>query len=135
MKMFRKFSLVAFCVLAMVLSTFAQSKDSKPKRDTKKDAAPATAPAATTVAEKTDTPAPDAKPKDPMENLTFRNLGPAAGGGRVAAVVGIPNQPMVYYIGAAAGGVFKTTDAGMSWKAIFDKEAVASIGAIALAPS
>ena len=77
----------------------------------------------------------DSGPKDPLENLKFRNLGPAAGGGRVAAVVGIPNEPNIYYVGAAAGGVFKTMDGGLSWKPIFEKEAVASIGAIALAPS
>src|SRR3954464_14054415 len=77
----------------------------------------------------------DGGPKDPLENLRFRNLGPAAGGGRVAAVAGIPGQPNVYYIGAAGGGVFKTVDGGLSWRAIFEKEAVASIGAIALAPS
>src|SRR5438270_1432234 len=77
----------------------------------------------------------DSGPKDPLENLRFRNLGPAAGGGRVAAVAGIPGQPNVYYIGAAGGGIFKTVDGGFSWRAIFEKEAVASIGAIALAPS
>jgi photosystem II stability/assembly factor-like uncharacterized protein len=74
-------------------------------------------------------------PSDPLENLKFRNLGPAAGGGRVTAVVGVPGQPNVYYIGAAAGGVFRTNDGGLSWKPVFEKEAVASIGAIALAPS
>jgi hypothetical protein len=115
------------CLLALTVSSLAQSK-----RDTKKESAPSTPPAA--VVDKTDA-APDAKPKDPMENWNFRNLGPAAGGGRVSAVVGIPGQPNVYYIGAAAGGVFKTIDGGLSWKAIFDKEAVASIGAVALAPS
>src|SRR5438270_4427653 len=80
-------------------------------------------------------PSSDSGPKDPLENLKFRNLGPAAGGGRVAAVVGIPNEPNIYYIGAAGGGVFKTMDGGLSWKPIFEKEAVASVGAIALAPS
>src|SRR3954463_5924766 len=80
-------------------------------------------------------PTADSAPKDPLENLRFRNLGPAAGGGRVAAVAGIPGNPNTYYIGAAAGGVFKTTDGGLSWRPIFEKEAVASIGAIALAPS
>jgi photosystem II stability/assembly factor-like uncharacterized protein len=74
-------------------------------------------------------------PTDPLENLKFRNLGPAAGGGRVTAVVGVPGQPNVYYIGAAAGGVFRTNDGGLSWKPVFEREAVASIGAIALAPS
>src|SRR5919201_4199478 len=75
------------------------------------------------------------RPTDPLENLKFRNLGPAAGGGRVTAVAGVPGQPNVYYVGAAAGGVFRTNDGGLSWKPIFEKEAVASIGAIAVAPS
>ncbi|MGI8656313.1 MAG: hypothetical protein ACR2LC_13990 [Pyrinomonadaceae bacterium] len=83
---------------------------------------------------KKDAPAQNT-PFDPLENFKFRNLGPAAGGGRVTSVVGIPGQPNIYYIGAAAGGVFRTSDGGLSWKAIFEKEAVASIGAIALAPS
>jgi photosystem II stability/assembly factor-like uncharacterized protein len=76
-----------------------------------------------------------AREPDPLENFKFRNLGPAAGGGRVTAVVGVPGQPNVYYAGAAAGGVFRTNDGGLSWKAVFEKEAVASIGAIAVAPS
>lgn len=77
----------------------------------------------------------DSKSKDPLENLKFRNLGPAVGGGRVTSVVGIPGKPNVYYAGAAGGGVFMTQDGGLSWKAIFEKESTASIGAIALAPS
>ena len=81
------------------------------------------------------TAAPDNKPPDILENMKFRNLGPAAGGGRVAAVAGIPGNANVYYVGAAAGGVWKTTDAGLTWKAIFEKQPTASIGAIALAPS
>ena len=72
---------------------------------------------------------------DPFANLHFRNLGPAVGGGRVASVVGIPGNPNVFYVGAAAGGVFKTIDGGNSFKPIFEHEAVASIGAIAVAPS
>src|SRR5215472_12796870 len=73
--------------------------------------------------------------KDPLENMRFRNLGPAVGGGRVTAVTGIPGKATVYYVGAAGGGVFVTQDGGLSWKPIFEKEASASIGAIALAPS
>ncbi|MHB1685766.1 MAG: VPS10 domain-containing protein [Ignavibacteriaceae bacterium] len=75
------------------------------------------------------------KKNDTTSVLKFRNIGPAVGGGRVSSVVGIPGQPNIYYIGAAGGGVFKTTDGGFSWKAIFEKEPVSSIGAIALAPS
>ena len=77
----------------------------------------------------------DNSAKDPLENIKFRNLGPAVGGGRVAAVVGIPGKPNVYYVGAAGGGVWLTQDGGLSWKPIFEKEATSSIGAIALAPS
>src|SRR5215471_17820982 len=73
--------------------------------------------------------------KDPLENMKFRNLGPAVGGGRVTAVAGIPGKPNVYYVGAGGGGVFLTGDAGMTWKPVFEKESTASIGAIALAPS
>ena len=72
---------------------------------------------------------------DPFNSLRFRNLGPAVGGGRVTSVVGIPGNPNVFYVGAAAGGVFKTTDGGVSFKPIFEHEAVSSIGAIAVAPS
>ena len=68
-------------------------------------------------------------------NLKFRNLGPSVGGGRVAAVVGLPGRPNVYYVGAGAGGVWKTTDGGDSWEAVFKDQPTASIGAIALAPS
>src|SRR5205814_1372828 len=76
----------------------------------------------------------NSKPKDPLENWKFRNLGPAAGGGRITSVVGVPGKPNIYYVGAAAGGVFMTQDGGLTWKAIFEKEAAASIGAIAIAP-
>src|SRR5229473_2319214 len=72
---------------------------------------------------------------DSLNNLKFRNLGPSVGGGRVAAVVGIPGQPNVYYVGAGAGGVWKTSDGGNAWTAVFAAQPTASIGAIALAPS
>ncbi len=72
---------------------------------------------------------------DSLNNIRFRNIGPSIAGGRVAAVAGIPGQPQVYYVGAAGGGVWKTTDGGDSWDAIFADQPTASIGAIALAPS
>ncbi len=74
-------------------------------------------------------------PADSLNNVKFRNLGPSVGGGRVTAVAGISGQPNVYYVGAAAGGVWKTTDGGNSWEADFADQPTASIGAIALAPS
>ncbi|MDE3137989.1 MAG: hypothetical protein KGL59_15515, partial [Acidobacteriota bacterium] len=75
------------------------------------------------------------KPNDVFSHMHFQNLGPAVSGGRVASVVGVPGNPNVYYVGAAGGGVWKTTNGGDSWKAIFQHESTSSIGAIALAPS
>jgi len=72
---------------------------------------------------------------DPLRNLRFRDLGPTVAGGRVTAVAGIPGDPHIYYVGAAAGGVFKSEDGGVSWRAIFEHEATASVGALAVAPS
>jgi len=69
-----------------------------------------------------------------LKNLKFRSLGPAAGG-RVDAVAGIPGRPRQYLFGAAAGGVFRTEDGGLTWTPTFEHEAVASIGALAVAPS
>src|SRR5437762_554717 len=72
---------------------------------------------------------------DSLNNLKFRNLGPSVAGGRVPAVVGAPGDRNLYYVGSAAGGVWKTIDGGDSWEAVFKEQPTASIGAIALAPS
>ncbi len=77
----------------------------------------------------------DAENKDIFKNLKFRNLGPAAAGGRVSAVVGVPGDPNLYYVGAASGGVWKSINGGITWKPVFEHEKTSSIGAIALAPS
>ena len=69
-----------------------------------------------------------------FKNLKYRLVGPAAGG-RVSRSCGIPGDPSTYYIATASGGVWKTVDAGLNWKPIFDEESTSSIGAVALAPS
>src|SRR5437764_6733197 len=66
--------------------------------------------------------------------MQWRLIGPHRAG-RVTAVAGIPGQPAIYYMGTPGGGVWKTTDGGRVWKPVFDDAHVASIGAIALAPS
>lgn len=68
--------------------------------------------------------------------MQYRLVGPYRGG-RVVAVTGVVGQDDVYYFGAAAGGVWKTTDGGLNWKPIFDKtkDASPSIGAIAVSES
>lgn len=67
--------------------------------------------------------------------LRFRCIGPHRGG-RVVTVIGHPNDPMVFYFGACAGGVWKTEDGGTTWWNISDGFlGTAAVGAIALAPS
>ena len=70
----------------------------------------------------------------PFKAMKWRLIGPFRGG-RVLAVTGVSGEPNIYYFGAVAGGVWKTTNGGVSWEPIFDKEPIASIGAIAVAPS
>lgn len=67
-------------------------------------------------------------------NMHWRNIGPFRGG-RVLTVAGIPGDPNTYYFGAVAGGVWKSTDAGATWKPLFEHETTASMGAIAVADS
>ena len=75
------------------------------------------------------------KPEDPaFKGMRYRLIGPFRGG-RCIAVAGVPGNPDTYYFGAAGGGVWKTTDAAVSWTPLFDREAAFSIGAIAVAPS
>jgi len=66
--------------------------------------------------------------------LRWRSIGPFRGG-RVNGVSGVPGQPYTFYFGSVGGGVWKTTNAGRTWLPIFDSQPVASIGAIAVAPS
>ena len=68
-----------------------------------------------------------------FENLEFRFIGPE--GNRTIAIAGIPEDPMTTYIGAASGGLWKTTDAGTTWKPIFDDQEVSSIGSLAITPT
>jgi hypothetical protein len=69
-----------------------------------------------------------------LQTLHWRLIG-SFRGGRVSAVAGVPGDPNIYYFGTPGGGIWKTTDAGRVWEPIFDKERVASIGALAVAIS
>jgi photosystem II stability/assembly factor-like uncharacterized protein len=67
--------------------------------------------------------------------LKWRNIGPFRGG-RSVAVAGIPDLPLVYYMGTTGGGMWKTIDAGTSWENISDQYfATGSVGAIGISPS
>lgn len=64
-------------------------------------------------------------------DVAARSIGPAVMGGRITCIEGVNTKPKVVYVGAAGGGVWKTDDAGVSFKSIFDKYCQ-SIGDIAI---
>ncbi len=67
--------------------------------------------------------------------LQWRNIGPYRGG-RVTAVSGVAGQPLTFYLGATGGGLWKTEDAGTTWRNVSDGHfRTASVGAIAVSPS
>lgn len=73
---------------------------------------------------------------DTLSGLPIRSIGPAAMGGRIADIVGVhEGQRLTLYIGSASGGVWKSTDNGTTFHAIFDKQPSLSIGSIAIDPS
>ncbi|HEV8239961.1 MAG TPA: sialidase family protein, partial [Thermoanaerobaculia bacterium] len=88
-------------------------------------------------------PADEAKPKQlseeelakgPLRGLEYRLVGPAIGG-RVARVSGVPGDPSTWYAATAQGGVWRSTNGGRDWDPVSDKQAIASTGSVAVAPS
>jgi photosystem II stability/assembly factor-like uncharacterized protein len=70
-----------------------------------------------------------------LRGLRWRLAGPFRGG-RAVAVTGDPSNPRIFYFGAVDGGVWKSTNAGQSWSNVTDgRSSIASVGAIAVAPS
>lgn len=70
-----------------------------------------------------------------VNSLKFRSIGPAWASGRIADFAVNPNNPAEYYVAVASGNVWKTTNNGTTWKAIFDKYGSYSIGVIKLDPN
>ena len=71
---------------------------------------------------------------DEDTGLEYRLLGPV-NGGRASRVVGIPGDASIYYLSTAAGGVWKTSNGGMTWESVFDDQPVSSIGSVTLGHS
>ncbi len=70
-----------------------------------------------------------------FKGLRYRLVGPSRGG-RVTTVTGVPSQPKTFYMGVASGGLFRTTDGGVSWTPITDgKVPLGSTGCVAVADS
>jgi photosystem II stability/assembly factor-like uncharacterized protein len=70
---------------------------------------------------------------DVLGQLKYRYIGPE--GNRATAVASVPGNANIYYVGAASGGIFKSTDGGVNWDSIFDSQPVSSIGSLAVAAS
>ena len=83
----------------------------------------------------TPSPSPSPSPGPAFGNMSWREIGPAAAGGRVAAVAGSATDPKLYYVGAAGGGVWRSQNSGQTWDPVFDKEDVAAIGAVTIDPT
>ena len=69
-----------------------------------------------------------------FNGMQWRMIGPFRGG-RVVAVSGIPGDGATFFFGSVGGGVWKTPSAGVTWAPLFDGQPIASIGALAVAPS
>lgn len=68
-------------------------------------------------------------------HLAFRSIGPANMDGRIDAFAVPTGEPNVIFVASATGGVWKSVNGGTTWKPVFDREPVSSIGAITVAPS
>src|SRR6266508_35695 len=70
-----------------------------------------------------------------LAGFRWRNIGPANMMGRVSSVTGIPSPSRTFFVAAAAGGIWKTTNAGTTFRPVFDNERCVSMGELAIAPS
>jgi photosystem II stability/assembly factor-like uncharacterized protein len=117
--------------------TSAQKQKPQPKPGTEPgQTQEAPKPAAAAGVAASDADRDDRESQGPWKGMQYRLVGPFRGG-RVVAVSGVVGQDEVYYFGAVAGGVWKTTDGGLNWKPVFDKakDASPAIGAIAVSES
>jgi len=75
-------------------------------------------------------------PQPILENISWRQIGPACFGGRIDDIEAVAGNPKIIFLATASGGIFKTVNNGVTWKPVFDEEGTSlSIGDIAIAPS
>ncbi|WP_442845987.1 VPS10 domain-containing protein [Leeuwenhoekiella sp. H156] len=70
-----------------------------------------------------------------LKNKTPRNIGPAGMSGRITAIDAVKDDPDIIYAGSASGGLWKSTSGGVTWQPVFEHEATASIGSVAIQQS
>ncbi|MFC1728985.1 WD40/YVTN/BNR-like repeat-containing protein [candidate division KSB1 bacterium] len=70
-----------------------------------------------------------------LGEFTWRSIGPANMGGRIVDIEGIESNPKILYAGVATGGIWRTTNAGITWEPLFDDQPVSSIGDLAVSQS
>jgi len=74
-----------------------------------------------------------ATPSGPFDRLQFRSIGPASMSGRIDDIAVLARDPRVFYVAAATGGLWKTTNAGVTFSPVFDSAGgMVSIGAVAI---
>ena len=122
LKPLRSFSFIIFLFSLSVAQLHAQELSATPSPTPQADAAQAS--------ESSKSPFEKA-----FERLEWRSIGPANMGGRTADVEGVPGNPNLVYVATASGGLWKTTNGGVTWKPIFERQGTISIGDVALAPN
>ena len=82
-------------------------------------------------------PVPNAPALTPvmLKGLKARSIGPAIMGGRVSEIALDPSDAFTFYVALGTGGLMKSTDNGATMSAVFEKEAVVSVGAVAVSPA
>src|SRR5215470_10712273 len=74
----------------------------------------------------------NAEPRSPFDALHFRDIGPAATGGRIHDLQIDPKNPAVLYVGAATGGIWKSTNKGLTWTDVFAQQPDNTFGSLAI---
>src|SRR5439155_14845976 len=115
---------LALCGMLSVAVGLPAGQKEKQKEKAKEKSTPAKA-----------VPATEPALMEKFKALEFREIGPAVMGGRIDDFAVVESNPNIVFVGVASGGVWKTTNNGTTWDPVFDKEAVSTIGDIAIAPS
>ncbi len=126
--------MVATCLLFGLLALTQRSTSAQ-----ELTASPSPTPTPAASPQPSPKPSPEDSSKSRMERafdrMEWRSIGPANMGGRTTDVEGVPGDPNIVYAATASGGLWKTTNGGINWKPIFERQGTISIGDIALAPS